>query len=149
MQTHTVTNIQSPLVGTWRLVSTEQRLTNGTIRPSPLYGPNGAGYLMYSSTGRMCVILTNPDRPRWRSEDDPTPEELKSAIDGFIAYYGSYEVNETEGFVVHHIEAHLVPNWIGTEQRRYFALSEDRLTLEVAPPLPKQVIEYKFVWERS
>ena len=63
MQTNTSTGAQSPLVGAWRLVSTEQRLTDGTVRPSPIYGPNGTGYLMYSATGRMCVILVNPDRP--------------------------------------------------------------------------------------
>ena len=142
------TNIQVPLVGTWRLVSTEQHLTDGTRRPGPIYGPNGAGCLMYDSTGRMCVILLNPDRPRWHSEDDPTPEEIQSAMEGFIAYYGTYEVHETEGFVIHHIEAHLVPNWVGTEQKRYFVLSKDRLTLKVAPPLPADITEYKFLWER-
>jgi len=140
--------MQSPLVGAWRLVSTEQQLTNGTIRPSPIYGPKGTGYLMYSSTGRMCVILVNPDRPLWKSEDNPTPEEIKSAFDGFIAYYGSYEVDETESFIIHHIEAHLVPNWIG-EQKRYFLLSDDRLTLKVAPPLEDGLVEYKLVWERA
>jgi hypothetical protein len=140
--------MQVPLVGTWRLISTEQRLTNGTIQPSPIYGPNGSGYLTYSLTGRMSVILVNPDRPLWKSEDNPTPEEIKSAMDGFIAYYGSYEVNETEGFIIHHIEAHLVPNWTG-DQKRYFVLLGDRLTLRVVPPLSDGLVEYKLVWERA
>jgi hypothetical protein len=96
----------------------------------------------------MCVILVNPDRPLWKSEDNPTPEEIKSAFDGFIAYYGSYEVDETEGFIIHHIEAHLVPNWTG-EQKRYFAISGDLLTLKVAPPLEEGLVEYKLVWERA
>jgi hypothetical protein len=142
-------NTRLLVVGTWRLVSAEQRLTDDTIRPSPIYGPHGAGYLMYGSTGRMCVILVNPDRPSWSSEDEPTPDEIKSAIDGFVAYYGSYEVNESEGFVLHHIEAHIVPNWVGADQKRYFDLSGNRLTLKVAPPLPKGVVEYKFNWERA
>lgn len=148
MQTDAYSGMAAKLVGAWRLRSAEQRLSDGTIRPSPIYGPNGTGYLMYSATGRMSVILLNPDRPIWKSEDEPTPEEVESALRGFIAYYGSYEVHEAEGFVVHHIEAHLVPNLTG-DQKRYFALSGDTLTLTVAPPLPKDVVEYKFAWERS
>ncbi len=148
MELNTGATMQTPLVGFWRLVSTEQRLTDGTLRPSPLYGPNGAGYMVYSSTGRMCVILMNPNRPRWESIDQPTPEEIESALNGFVAYYGGYEVHEAEGFVLHHIESHIVPNWIGREQKRYFTLLDDRLTIQVAPPLPEGVTEYKLVWER-
>jgi hypothetical protein len=42
----------------------------------------------------------------------------------------------------------LVPNWTG-EQKRYFVLSGDRLTIKVAPPLLDGIVEYKLVWERA
>ena len=49
------------LVGAWRLVSIEQRMRDGTKRPSPRFGPNGIGYLIYSESGRMCAVLTDPE----------------------------------------------------------------------------------------
>ncbi len=141
--------LHSPLIGTWRLVSTEQRLMDGTVRPSPIYGPNGVGYLIYGAANRMCVLLMNPDRPRWVSEDEPTFEDMKTTIDGFIAYSGVYEINEAEGFVLHHIDAHIIPNAIGESLKRYFVLSGNRLMLRNAPPLPPGVVEYTLTWERA
>jgi hypothetical protein len=138
----------SPLVGTWRLVSTEQRLRDGTVQPSPIYGPNGVGYLIYGSAHRMCALLMNPNRPHWLSADEPTPQEMKSAIEGFVAYCGSYEVNEAEGFVLHHVEVDQTPNWVGTDLKRCFVLSGNRLTLRPAPPLPAGVVDYTLTWER-
>ena len=44
--TRSTTAQAEALVGAWRLESTVQRLTDGTIRPSPLYGANGVGYLI-------------------------------------------------------------------------------------------------------
>jgi len=70
---------------------------------------------MYSETGRMCAVLANPDRPRWKSKTAPEDAELRSAFDGLVAYCGTYEINEAEGYVVHHIEMDKVPNLAGTD----------------------------------
>ncbi|HYA44273.1 MAG TPA: hypothetical protein VED59_01600 [Acidimicrobiales bacterium] len=47
--------VAKQFLGVWRLVSTEQRLVDETTRPSPEFGLNGVGYLMYSDAKRMCV----------------------------------------------------------------------------------------------
>ncbi|MHA2204100.1 MAG: lipocalin-like domain-containing protein, partial [Candidatus Hodarchaeales archaeon] len=39
-----------------------------------------------------------------------TLEEIKSAYEGFIAYFGTYEINNKEGTVTHHWEGSLFPN---------------------------------------
>ena len=57
--------IRDRIVGTWKLVSTEQILKDGTTRPYPTYGSHGKGFLMYSRDGYMCADPVNPDRPRW------------------------------------------------------------------------------------
>ena len=134
--------------GAWRLVSTEQRLADGAKRPNPAYGPNGVGYLIYSDTNRMCAVLMDPSRPRWSSATAPSEQEVRSALNGFAAYCGTYEVNEEQGFVIHHVEIDKVPNMIGTDRKRYFAFSGDRLVLRPAPPLPNGVVEYSLTWER-
>ena len=115
------------LVGTWRLVSASQRLTDGTVRPDPQTGSRGTGYIMYSDTGRMCAVLANPDRPKWKSETAPVEAEVRAAFDGLVAYCGTYEVNDAEGYVVHHIEMDRVPNLSGTDRKRDDTLSGNRL----------------------
>ena len=52
---------------------------------------------------------------------------------GFLAYFGTYTVDEKAGVVVHHVEGASFPNWIGTDQRREFTLSGRRLTLRTPP----------------
>jgi hypothetical protein len=47
----------------------------------------------------MCAVLANPDRPRWKVQAAPVDAELRSAFEGLVAYCGTYEVNETEGYV--------------------------------------------------
>src|SRR5207244_1455029 len=98
------------LVGTWRLVSSRQLMTNGVVRPDPQTGPNGIGYIMYSDTGRMCAVLGDPERPRWADETAPSDGDIRRAFDGLVAYCGTFEVNDLEGYVVHHIELDRVPN---------------------------------------
>ena len=92
MSTREVPTLARSLVGAWRFESTLQRLTDGTVRPSPLYGPNGVGYLIYSASGQVCAMLANPSRERWSSEDAPTEKDLRAAFESFVAYCGRYEV---------------------------------------------------------
>ena len=145
-QLHGQSSMAARFVGTWRLVSTEQRLADGTIRAAPAYGPSGQGYLIYDSSGHMCALLMDPGRPRWQLAT-PSPEELRRAWDGLVAYCGTHEVDEREELVVHHVELDKSPNLIGTDRRRRYLFDGPRLTLQVLPP-PEGVAEYRLTWER-
>jgi len=141
-------NAAKQFVGTWRLVSAVQRLADGTTRSNPLYGPGGVGYIIYGDTGRVCVVLMDPSRPKWKNEAAPTEAELRSAMNGLMAYCGTYEVNVGEGTVIHQIEADRIPNRVGTHHKRFFTFSGNRLILRPAPPLPEGVVDYAITWER-
>jgi hypothetical protein len=138
---------RSKLVGTWRLTSTHQLLDDGTLRPDPPLGPNGIGYIIYSETGRMCAMLANPDRPKWASPNAPTDVELRSALNGIVAYCGTFEVNEKDGYVVHHVEFDKSPNIAGTDRKRFFSIKGDRLVLRPSP-LPAGIKDWALEWER-
>ena len=68
--------VAKQFVGTWRLFSAVQHLTDGTKRNNPLYGPGGVGYIIYGDTGRVCVVNINPSRPKWEKESAPTDDEV-------------------------------------------------------------------------
>jgi len=82
-------------VGMWRLASRTQRLADGTTRQHS----NIAGYIVYTDTGRMCYVAMDPNRPRWKSETEPTLEEALSGITGLSAYSGTVGHKPTYGLV--------------------------------------------------
>ena len=147
---HSVPGLTSGIVGAWRLESTVQRLADGTVRASPLYGPNGVGYLIYSACGHMAAMLADPGREHWSSEDKPTERELQAIHDHFIAYCGRYEVHEQEGLVVHHLEMHVTPNYSGNVLVRRASLEGNYLTLRPQDKeLPAGMLEYTLRWRRA
>lgn len=135
------------LVGTWRLVSTEVTFKDGTKGPIPYLGPHAKAYLVYTPDRHMCVVLMNPERPMWSSSSTATEREAKSAVDGFSAYCGTFEVNDQEALVTHHAEVALTPNDVGGAWKRRFRFEGNRLILqpvEVDPPFTSRSL----TWER-
>jgi hypothetical protein len=61
-----------------------------------------------------------------------TVEEINECFRGCISYFGKYEFNATGGFVIHHIESSLFPNWEGT-QKRFVEISDKRISLTTPP----------------
>lgn len=122
-------------VGTWKLVSFEFRHSDGGI-VHPL-GEDPVGRLTYDAKGNMSVHLMSRYRGSFAQKDQlkGTPDEIKAAFEGFIAYFGTYEIDEEEGSVVHHVEGSLFPNLVGGDQKRLFRFDGDRLEL-TAPARP-------------
>ena len=136
-------------VGTWKLISSEFRLSDGQVI-YPL-GRNAVGMLMYDASGHMSAQLMRPDRPVFASGDlgSGTPAEVKSAFEGFTAYFGTYKVDEGNAAVIHQVEGSLFPNWVGGDQVRFYKFSRNRLTLST-PPIPagSQQVTGFLIWER-
>jgi hypothetical protein len=136
------------IVGTWRLVSATQRMADGTERPDPNVGANAQGYIIYTQTGQVCALLGNSARARWVTGDRPTEAEAMAIPENMVAYCGTYTVDEAGGFVLHHVELDLSPNRAGTDRKRFFTISGNRLVLRPAPPLPKGVQDWTVTWLR-
>lgn len=127
--------------GAWRLVSVQEREPDGSLT-NP-YGEHPVGLLLYDETGRMSVQIMRSDRARLSSNDwDEIPAgEIKSAVEGFTAFFGTYEINEAEAVIIHRVEGHLLPNSVGKDLRRSYEFSGNRLTLK--PSASRSV-----TWER-
>jgi hypothetical protein len=137
----------NPFVGTWRLVSCEQRTKDGQI--SYPFGQDPVGYIIYSHDGYMAVAFMSPNRGRFADGDiaGGTTEEKVAAVETYISYCGRYEVQGDR--VIHHIEVSLFPNWIGVDQERFFELDGDELSLSTPPLLVNGVQQAAYlVWKR-
>ena len=137
------------LVGTWHVVSAGIFRKDGALEPFPQYGPNAIGYLMYDSTGHMCVSLANPVHPRWANREKPTDDEKARSYDSTFAYCGTYEVREKDSQVIHRPELCSWPHYIGTDQVRNFRLEGDRLILSAEETPPNgEYRRYQITWQR-
>lgn len=48
---------------------------------------------------------------------------MLALLDGYLAYWGTYEVDEAKQLITIHIEGCLRPGWIGVDQHRYYELA--------------------------
>jgi hypothetical protein len=142
------TDASRSLVGTWRAVLSEETLKDGSKRPDSVMGPRGKAFLIYAADGYMCVELMNPERPAWKDANKPTSEEKASSYDGFEAYCGRYEVDESKHVIVHLPEVALWPDYPGTRQVRPYRLDGDRLTYGSQVMDDPEIVSWKVVWER-
>jgi Lipocalin-like domain len=143
-------SLKDKFIGTWKLVSWKIEQADGEVTDSPL-GSNPLGWIMYQPGGRVCVALMRPDRPKFASNNlvEATPEEIKAGFEGYMGYCGSYEVNERERFIIHHLELSWFPNWVETDQKRYFEFTGNRLTLKTPPVTFLGAAQvHRVVWER-
>jgi hypothetical protein len=81
-------------------------------------------------TAQVCAA----DRADLLTEDPlgGSDVERAAAFSSYVAYCGSYEVT-ADDVVVHRVAISLFPNWVGSEQTRYFELAGDELVLRTAP----------------
>ena len=137
-------------IGAWTLTFAEYRFANGTV--NAIYGNHPTGMLIYDADGHVSIQIMRRDRPRFAKNDrlGGTPDETKTAFEGYLAYFGTYTVDETKQTVTHHLEGSLLPNWVGSDQVRFYELTAERLTLKTPPlMIGGQAAVGHLIWERT
>ena len=119
------------LVGTWQVETIADTDAAGAVTYP--YGEHPRGYMVYDPTGRMhAQVMRMPATRPFASGDDArgTDAEVRAAYAGYVAYFGTYHVDERRSTVVHRVEGSLMPGYTGTDQPRPFKLDGDVLTIE-------------------
>lgn len=119
--------LKEQIVGTWTYVSVDTVGTDGSR--VPIYGPNPQGVASFDSNGHYILLTARRGQDKFASSNrmKGTPEEYKAVVQGSIAHFGTYTVNEADKTITFYIETSTFPNWNGTEQKRPFTLTGDEL----------------------
>lgn len=133
-------------MGTWRLVSTEETLKNGSTRPFPAFGPHAMGFLMYQRDGYMCAVLANPDRAS--ADGAHAAQEKAAAADGMFSYCGPYEIDVEKETIVHLPEVASDPGYVGSRQVRPYCFEGRRLIFSDVEKEDPVVAGWKIIWEK-
>ncbi len=139
---------QPGIVGTWKLISYRRTAADGSITHPQ--GESPLGRLSYDAAGRVSALLMRRTRPGAAIQSagaiqSAEPSQLRGMVSGFIAYYGTYDVDPAGRTVAHHIEACLLPGWVGTSQLREFECEGNRLVLSAR----KTDATLRLEWERE
>src|SRR6202789_3561512 len=101
--------LREQFIGTWKLVSIESE-------ESRLFGDRPVGILIYDADGNVAVqIMRNPRPSLAGGSAFPPAKEVQVAYKGYYAYYGTWEVTEQQGTIVHHLEGSLRPGDVGKD----------------------------------
>jgi hypothetical protein len=134
------------IVGTWTLVSITVEQGGHIVN---YFGSNPQGQAIFEPNGRFSMIITRSDLPKfaYNNREAGTAEENKVVVQGSIANFGTYSVNETDKAVTLHIEGSTYPNWKGVDHKRVFTLSGNKLSW--TNPTPSRTEVAQLVWKHA
>ncbi len=134
-----------PFAGSWKLLSQHSLYPDGRVEPSR--GDHAEGILMYDAAGNMSVQLMRTDARATEFTDLTDP---KTAMQGYLAYYGRYEVeapaDPTTGVVRHFVTGASFFGFRNTTQVRRYEFAGDTLTLKANSSFDESV--RLLVWQR-
>jgi hypothetical protein len=144
-------SLASQLVGTWRLVSREDRTTDGERRIDPSLGADPVAILVYDAAGNFAAQFMKRDRS---SDEVPVMRHAgvnnSAAVNGYDAYFGTYTVHQATGEVRQVLQGSLSPGDVGKVVTREMRIDRDTLTIELATTSADgEPVARTLIWTRS
>jgi hypothetical protein len=143
-------SLSTTLVGTWQLLSREDRTRSGERRIDPGLGADPIALLYFDRQGHFAAQFMKRDRSAVADADAASGAPNNSrARGGYDAYFGSYRVDEGSGAVTTTLIGALSPENVGQVFTRMMAVTGDELTirLETATPTGEPIIR-TLRWKR-
>jgi hypothetical protein len=111
-------SLKERLVGTWTFVSSVDVQKDGT--KVDRWGSNPKGVFVFDTNGHYVLVINRSDLPKFASDrvDQGTAEENKAVMQGMIATFGTYSVNDADNVLTTQIDGGSFPNLYGKSQKR-------------------------------
>jgi hypothetical protein len=118
--------------GRWKLIAAEDIRADGSVVRYP-WGKHPVGSIVVE--GGSCYLqIMSSDTPSFAAGGTTVTEQMKDALlSTYIAYSGPCAINEAEGSVTLKVEAAWRPNYVGTEQKRFFRFENGKMLFGSAP----------------
>ena len=117
--------------GRWKLLTAEDIRADGSVARYP-WGRKPVGAIVVEG-GYCYVQIMSGDVPSFTT-GKPIGDQMTAALlSTYIAYSGACTINETEGSVSMKVDSAWRPDYVGTEQKRFFRFEQSRLVFGPAP----------------
>ena len=137
-------------IGTWRLRHYRHWSADG--RTTLPLGEDPEGLLIYTPTGHMSGQIMRRGRRGFAGGTLPsgTNPEIREALLGYVAYFGTYIVDRGLRTVTHKVIGSWYPNYVGSYQLRHYEFEgPDKLLLWTPPrKFGEETRTGLLIWER-
>lgn len=117
--------------GRWKLLAAEDLRADGSVARLP-WGAHPIGSIVVER-GACYLQIMSSDTPSFAAAQ-PAGDQMKAALlSSYIAYSGPCSVDAAAGSVTLKVEAAWRPDYVGTEQKRFFRFEKDKLFFGPAP----------------
>ena len=118
-------------IGTWRLARIERYDQTGAplshlMHPTIGLAPT-VGFVMFD--GERMALVMQEERAAAGLDSGAPPEDARDAVERYTSYFGSYVVNEAQGFVSQQLAGSLNPRLTGGRFEPFYELGADQLVL--------------------
>ena len=111
--------------GRWKLLTAEDIRADGSVARYP-WGRKPVGAIVVEG-GYCYVQIMSGDVPSF-TDGKPMGEQMTAALlSTYIAYSGACTINETEGSVSLKVDSAWRPDYVGTDQKRFFKFDNGKL----------------------
>jgi len=136
---------RAKIQGVWKLVSYDVEV-QATGQKEHLMGEHPTGYAIFTPEGRAMFVVTGEGR-----KPAATVQERAELLNSVVAYTGTYRLDGDKWVV--RVDAASNPEWVGTEQVRFFKVEGKRLQVmtpwRIMPNWPyKGMTRSILTWER-
>jgi len=119
------------LEGRWKLLAAEDLRADGSVARLP-WGAHPVGSIVVDR-GACYLQIMSSDTPAFTTASS-TGEQMKAALlSSYIAYSGPCVIDSAAGSVTLKVEAAWRPDYVGTEQKRFFRFENGKLLFGPAP----------------
>jgi hypothetical protein len=118
--------------GRWKLLAAEDLKADGSVARYP-WGRRPVGSIVVE--GPACYVqIMSSDTPAFPAGARSTTEQMKATLlSSYIAYSGPCVVDDAAGKVTLKVDAAWRPDYVGTEQVRFFTFDNGKLLFGPAP----------------
>ena len=137
--------------GVWKLEKWDYTDDSGNV--SLPWDGRARGEFRFDENGGVAVQMMREGRPVESPIGGPswaeslTPDERKQVLDGYIAYWGKYTVDDAAKMLRIEAEGSIRAGWAGGKQERKFEFSPDGTVLTLLYIIPSGT--HRLVWRRQ
>jgi hypothetical protein len=118
--------------GRWKLLAAEDLRPDGSVARLP-WGAHPVGSIVVEG-GSCYVQIMSSDPPSFAAGATTVTEQMKaSLLSSYIAYSGPCAIDDAAGSLVLKVDAAWRPDYVGTDQKRFFHFDNGRLIFGPAP----------------
>ena len=142
--------LEHDLIGTWRLLSRIDRDASGNPIDEPTLGSDPLALLFFDGAGNFAAQFMKRDRSGAVAAPVFTGLNNTTAIGGYDAYFGTYEVDQATGDVHTRLTAALSPGHVGATMKRNMKVEEGKLVIRLATTAADDTLVHRtLTWERA